>query len=369
MNIIPMSSSLAIALLTAFVFSHNPTTNSVVDESRPPLQPDSLFAKLWVYPDTPDSLLNFFASKEHEAQVCKIPPPWEKGEFGNIRGMGCDAANNLYVWDDGYSALSKFSPSGQLLFRRRINDTINGVTISAVRGAFAIAPTGETCVGDFASKTLTLLDPNGNVISNFKVGMRPATIVFGKDASVFVAGFEMFYSGPIVHHYSRNGILLARFCERDKLSKLVMMTGNAGRLATDPQGDVYYSFFYPYKIVKFSPSGDSLACLSHLSDEFKPPFSDSLIVSWTSCVRGVIVLPNSLLLSVVFASQKEWSLDIFDPTGSWLRRLPLSTLPHHFNFRYWAADQQGNLYFDMFDNVKNVIIKYKLALPALAQRN
>jgi hypothetical protein len=369
MNIIPMSSSLIIALLAAFTFCHNPTMDSAIHPSQPWLQPDSLFVRLWVYPDMPDSLLNFVSTEEHEARVCKMPPPWEKDEFGNIRGMGCDAANNLYVWDDGYPALCKFSPSGQLLLRRRINDTINGVTISHVSGAFAVAPNGESCVGDLSSKTLTLLDPNGNVMSNFKIGMLPATIVFGKDASLFVAGFEMFYSGPIVHHYSRTGKLLAQFCERDKLSKLVMMTGNAGRLAADAQGNVYYSFFYPYKIVKFSPSGDSLACLSHLADELKPPSREGPTVSWKSGVRGLTVLPKSFLLSVVYTAQNQWSIDVFNSDGSWVRRLPSSALPHHFNFRYWATDQEGNIYFDIINNDKNFIVKYGVSLSALTHHH
>ena len=94
-----------------------------------------------------------------------------------------------------------------------------------------------------------------------------------------------------------------------------MMTGNSGRLSTDIDGSIYYSFFYPYKIA--------------------------------------IILDKD---------KQNWGIDFYDPQGNWLNYISKndSNFPNKFSFRYWTTDSKGNIYFDIFTKTEPVVVKYSI---------
>lgn len=326
-----------------------------------------LFTKLWTYPNLPDSLLNFNADEKHIAQVCQILPPDSIQTFGNIRGLGCDKDDNLYIWDDGYLALWKFSSDGKKIWRKKYSKGNEEGSFNSVKGAFAVSQNGKICVGDFQTKSLTVFDSNGNIINKFNLDMFPASITFGNDESVYVAGFEMSYKGPLIHHYSITGEFFGSFCERDESSKLVMMTGNSGRLISDVNGNIYYSFFYPYRIEKYSSDGKLLNKINRNIENFKAPSREEMMINWTSGLRGIITLPNDMLAINVVINNDEnnWGIDIFDSEGNWLKNIPHEEMPNKFMARYWAIDLKNNIYFDIFTKTEPVIIKYKFNLEKI----
>lgn len=185
--------------------------------------------------------------------MCTIMHPESLGYFGWIRGLGCDSLGNLFVWDDGYHALWKFSDTGKLIWKVKYDTTNPYIHIGDVKGAFAVARDGHVYVGDFSEQQIIILDPKGNVDKIFKIGFRPATLTFGNDGSIFVAGFGVFYEGPYIYKYSQTGQILGQFCSRDSLSMLYDYSGNAGRLVTDRDGNIYYGFNSPYKVSKIFP--------------------------------------------------------------------------------------------------------------------
>lgn len=326
-----------------------------------------LFTKQWSYPALPDSLLNYNADEQHIQQVCQVLPPDSLRTFGNIRGMGCDKNDNLYIWDDGYLALWKFSSNGEKIWRKKYSKGNEEECLNSVKGAFAVSQNGKICVGDFQTKSLTILDNDGNFMNKFKVNMLPATITFGNDESVYVAGFEMSYKGPLIHHYSNTGEFLGSFCERDDSSKLVMMTGNSGRLSSDTNGNIYYSFFYPYRIRKYTQDGRLLNEINRDIENFKAPSREGMMVKWTSGLRGIMTLPNDMLGTNVVYNQdeKNWVIDIFDSEGNWLKSIPHGELPNRFMARYWAVDSKNNIYFDIFAKTEPVVVKYKFNLDKI----
>ena len=343
-------------LLIPFLFGCSSNQNESSVETL------ALLTKEWAYPDLPDSLLNYYADNTHIAQVCQVLPPDSLQTFGNIRGMGCDKYDNLFIWDDGYLALWKFSSNGEKIWRKKFNKGNEEGAFNSVKGAFAVSRNGQICIGDFQTKSLTILDSDGNYKNKFNVGMFPATITFGKDESIYVAGFEMSYKGPLIHHYSDTGEFLSSFCERDESSKLVMMTGNSGRLITDIDGNIYYSFFYPYKIEKYSPEGKFIKTLKREIDNFQSPYREEMMVKWTSGLRGITTFPSNLIgVAVVLDNDKQnWGIDFFNTEGEWLKYFSNNEndFPNKFRFRYWIADSKGNIYFDIFTKTEPVVVKY-----------
>ncbi len=318
------------------------------------------FMKAWKYPAIENPYKKQAPVVVEEVNACTILPPESLLYIGWVRGLGCDSNGNLYIWDDGYTALWKLSPSGTVLWKNKYDSVHSNAQIRGVRGAFAVSPGGQVCIGDFPSQRLILLDSSGTITSNFKIAIKPAAVTFGKDGSLFVSGFGFMYQGPYVLEYSAQGVLMRRFCERDSLSRLADWSGNSGKLATDSDGNVYYSFFYPYRIMKFSPNGDLVKTITRTVAELKPPSQVGGVMIAKTGIRGLLTLPDNTLAVQVFLDKTIWRYDIFSTNGEWLRQVSWSELPDEFWFRYWAADPRGNVYFDMSSKEWQEVVKYKI---------
>lgn len=180
----------------------------------------NIFTKAWVYPDIPESKIKNDLIETARAAVCQALPSDSLRVFGNIRGMGFDKNDNLYVWDDGYQALWKFLSDGKKSWRKKYEkDGKAEGTFINVGPAFAVAEDGQICLGDKGNRTISLLDSSGKFIRRFKVEMMPAAITFGKDGSVYVTGFGFTYKGDLVQHFSSGGEFLGAFCKREADSK------------------------------------------------------------------------------------------------------------------------------------------------------
>jgi hypothetical protein len=140
-----------------------------------------------------------FDSKEKQVSVIGVPPPpatTDKATHPSIAfGEDCDidAQGNLYVADRGYNLVNVFSPAGALLRSIQFNSPTS----------LAALPEGEVAVT--ASRGLhlvTVFGPTGRVVREFG------------DAE--------------------------QISERADLNRFVSI----GRLASDPEGHIYYGYTY-----------------------------------------------------------------------------------------------------------------------------
>jgi hypothetical protein len=320
------------------------------------------FIEEWIFPNIPDSLIKPLTLETGIKNTCSLLLLDSIRAFGNIRGMSCDENDNLYVWDDGYLALWKFSCHGEKLWRKKFEKGNNDGEFNNVGPAFAVSRKGKICLGDKGNKTITILASNGNFIKRFKVDMWPATITFGKDESIYIAGFPMSYQGNLVQHYDIDGIFINSFCERKNMTREVMFSGNSGRLSTDEEGNIYYAYFYPYQIEKYSKTGKLLNIIESNEDEFIAPRMENGMIASPSGLKGLINIPKNYLAVVVYENinSGNWRIDFYHSDKIIKKLFSDKVLPINFSYRYSAVDSKGNLYFDLFAKPEPVIIKYKI---------
>jgi len=320
-----------------------------------------MFTKIWKYPaiENPYKAGKASPITVEEVTACTIVPPESLGYLGWVRGLGCDSLGNLYIWDDAYTAVWKFSSTGKLLWRNKYDSSHSIAQIHAVRGAFAVSASGEVCIGDFPTQRLIVLDDAGNVVHNFKIAIKPGTVTFGQDGSLYVAGFGFMYQGPYIYRYSAKGELIRQFCDRDSLSRLGDWSGNTGRLATDRHGNIYYGFYYPYRVVKFSSEGDSIMSISRSVPQLEPPKQIGGVIRSKAGLRGLLILPDETIVVELFTDSTVWGFDLYSPRGEWLKYISGVELPDKIWYRYWAMDPQYNFYFDIPSKEWQEVVKYK----------
>lgn len=324
-----------------------------------------IFSKEWAYPEIQESpakknLINV------KAPTCQIPPEGTR-EFGSIDGLGLDKNDNLYVWDNGYNALFKFSPDGKKLWRKKYEkDGKAEGTFGNVGLAFTVSESGQIALGDKSGRTISLLDSSGKFIRRFKVDMLPGAITFGKDGDIYVTGFGFSYKGDLVQHYSSAGHFINAFCKRENDSKAIDWSGNSGRLSTDKDGNIYFSHFYPYRIEKFSKDGILLKKIEQNRENFIAPIivnnSGAKMVECPSGLRSISFIPQGYLSVAVFYNQREgkWNMDLFDLDGNLKAAISQSSYPVPFYCRCSASDSKGNLYYDVDAGIEPAIIKYSV---------
>jgi len=321
----------------------------------------NIFTQEWVYPNLPDSTIKpeIFGKTVNYNNTVLLPDSLRT--FGIIGGMGCDKNNNLYVWDDKFVTLWKFSPDGKKLWSKKFKKESKEGSYNMVGPAFAVSKEGKICLGDRITKTLNILDDSGHFINKFKLDMMPAAITFGNDGTIYVVGFEMSYKGNLIHHYTESGKFIGSFCKRIS-SDAIKYSGNSGRLGTDKEGNIYYAHFYPYEIDKFSKDGILLKSFKREVKNFNPPEREGMIARWTSGIRGLINLNNNYTAVVVCLDVKknDWGIDFYDTQGNWKGFISNKDLPMYFYYRYSTSDSKGNVYFDINAKPEPVIVKYKV---------
>ena len=214
------------------------------------------------------------------------------------------------------------------------------------------------------NKRITILDSNGNFVSEFPINMWPASITFGNDGSLFIVGFPMSYKDNLIQHYSLDGKFINSFCKRGNMSREVMFSGNAGRLSTDSKGDIFYMEFYPYQIEEYTPDGKLLNTITDSDNEFIAPKFNNGMVDWTSGLRGVMNFNDNRWGVIVYLNKNtgKWRLDLYDSNKRIEKLNSDKDFPLHFSYRCSAVDSKGNLYFDIYTQNEPLIVKYKLAL-------
>ncbi|MCX6151163.1 MAG: hypothetical protein NTX22_11605 [Ignavibacteriales bacterium] len=322
-----------------------------------PSKSGNIFSTEWIYPKLPDTLSGSFSNEKNQTKSCTILPPDSLRTFGNIRGMGCDKNNYLYIWDDGYQALWKFTSNGEKVWRKKFLKGNNENEFMNVGPAFAVSKDGKICLGDKSNRTLSILDNNGNFEGRFPVKMMPASITFGGNGSIYLVGFPMSYKGNLIHHYSVTGEFLGSFCERKDTAKAILFSGNCGRLETDDEGNILYSHLYRYKIDGFSKDGNLLNTFGKNIDELLIPG-----------IRGITLLNKDYLFVFVFGEEeKKWNIDFYNKSEQ-THSFPSETITSpKFQYRYSAADSNNNIYFDISDYTEPVVVKYKVNFAELTK--
>lgn len=258
--------------------------------------------------------------------------------FGVVSDIKADVRGNIYVADAGLFCIRKFTSLGTFVCTFGFgNGREPGQFMRLMK--IAINAKGEVFATDSTLRRITVFDSTGNVINTIQVPMKPAQVIVNGKNDIYVVGNPISYSGPLIHKYRSDGSLLETFCKRDGIPALALKSGNFGWLASDRDGNIYYTVPFPYEIRKFSSDGELLAKFTRPVPFFakpivvpadKPPAKKVWMASGT---MDLLILPDGKLMHLIYKRdrkrpnmQPELYFDVFSPLGDWLLSLPIQSL-------------------------------------------
>lgn len=263
--------------------------------------------------------------------------------FSNVRDVAVDKSRNIYALDAGNQRIQKYDMSGKYLMTIGRGQG-RGPGQFLAPNQLELIDSGDLYVSDPLSNRVTIFSENGDYRHSFALKERPAQMNVTKDGIIFIEAFAMFSNAGLISQFNTDGRLIRTFGEKPERS--VVMTGNSGRLALNDEGDLYYSYHYPYKICKFNKDGKLLKTFSReVSSLFEPPLPptrrDGKIIGGISQSGsiGLVVLPDGQLLNVIFTTDKREFVDLFDKDGR-----HLVTVEKPFEGRILSADKYWQIY-------------------------
>jgi hypothetical protein len=330
---------------------------------------DKVFTQKWIYPNITKRVHKIPIMDLSGKNKCLVLPPDSLRVFGQVHGMGCDKNDNLYVWDQGYAAISKFTPDGKKIWRIKLK--IDDKEYGGIGGVFAVSENGQVCLGNMETRMITVLDSSGQIIHKFKVNMDPAAITFGVDRTLYIEGFIWTYTGKIIHHYTQEGVFLDSFGNRTADSTIFAVGANGGHLRTDTLGKIYHTNPYPYRVDVFSHDGKLLNQIQRMDKRFEKPKFKNARISFKFGLRGIDLINNMIaVFAWIDRIKNDWEMDLYNADGKLLQTIPSTYFPHKlFRYEKSASDSKGNLY--LYINPEEsipsidadpVIVKYHLNL-------
>ncbi|MDP2209905.1 MAG: hypothetical protein Q8K98_14205 [Bacteroidota bacterium] len=297
----------------------------------------------------------------------------EEEMLGLITSFTLDQVQNLYVADDAFKVIKKFSKEGILTRTYGYRAGKGPGEVSNIHNIY-VDTTGNVYVIDKINQNINVYDSLNHLITTFKLHFLPAQIIAVRPLIVDVMGFPFSYDGDLIRRYNLFNVYSDKpemtYCERPtgQNAKMSMMSGNSGRLVKSSEGNIYYSFFYPYIIQKFSEEGKLLSIINGTRSLNAPFFDPSVgIFKASSGVREVAILPGDILLLLVDierGNEVEQYFDFIDgKNGEYLGSVLCKDLGLE-QVRFIRSDIEGNIYMDKMDPYPH-ILKYKLFLELL----
>jgi len=174
-----------------------------------------------------------------------------------------------------------------------------------------------------------------------------------------------------VYKHDRSGKLLMKFGRPADahIAARVEASGNGGKMCLLPDGNLVYSFHYPYDTRVYSPAGALLQKISRQNKRYRPPQENktfNCFESQSGCV-AVGALPDGKIVNLLFVAGEgekggmDYLLDIFSQNGEWLATLPLGRF-HLDNVRALASDKEGALYFasnEPYPHVRKFMLRFR----------
>lgn len=302
----------------------------------------------------------------------KLIPTQEYGNptnddiLGMITDFFIDHELNLYVADDAFKVIRKYSVNGKAIRKFGFGAGKGPGEFSNIQ-SLHVDSLLNIYVVDKINSNITIFDSTNNLLYTRKLLYMPAQLCVSEPMNVDILGFPFTYKGDLIHRYnfSVGDSVVITYAQRpnEKRYELGFLSGNSGRLVKDQAGFIYYSYFYPYVIKKFSPNGQ---LVNLIEDEMNLPApfrsSGTNIIESPAGIKELAVLPNNKLLVLFVEKNGEELIQSFhlwdSENGEFLGAIPCKDLGLNF-VRFIRSDNEGNIYLDFIDPYPH-IVKYKL---------
>ena len=293
----------------------------------------------------------------------------ERYSFANILDIAVSNHGNIIIIDSRTVRVLKYSKSGKFLcyigkgkgegpgeFRRPWIVTVDNKE--------------NIYIADHGSSLVLIFNDRGDYIKSFRTLYNPQSIAADSKGNVYLGYWSSRHGGAFIYKYDNNGKLLAKFCSPNnaKIAAVVEETGNSGALSLTPDGNLVYSFHYPYDTRIYSTDGKLHRRFARENKSYEPPKWNkqcNCMESRSGC-RAVKVMPDGKIVNLIFTmnrhnkDQYDYFFDIFNPDGDWLVSIPAS----HFKInlmRTFAFDNEGYIYiiyYEPFPHLKKFLLRF-----------
>lgn len=284
--------------------------------------------------------------------------------FGIISDIKVDEQGSIYVLDSANYRILKFSSSG-VFIRSYGKGKGEGPGQFLRPKSIALDEKSNLYVADTNIFRITIFDNNGDIVKTMRTELMPAHLV-ARNNKLYLTFFFAENSYHIYMYNILSGELEKQFCQKNEWNHISSQAGESGELCADADGNLYYSYTYPYEIKKFSPEGKLLNRFSRKATFYKAPYKDQYGISTAeTAVTSLFSLPNGIIVNVIRhidsrAKKGIFFFDFFDKEGNWLKSIPATSINLDW-IRIVTSDNHGHIYLDCRDPFPH-IRKYKIEI-------
>lgn len=289
--------------------------------------------------------------------------------FGAITDIAIDTKGFIFILDSKNSRIQKYSPQGLFIQSIGKGRGAGPGELSRPRN-ISVNDEGDIFVADMDLLRITIFNSKGELLKTIKTIIQPIDMVTGKNNDVYVTGSFDMGRYKIYRYNIIDGKLNKVFCKEvnnKNDSILISNIGGTGRLAITKEGNVYFSFFYPYLIRKYSPEGNLINQFARKASFYKLPIVDNIgkIKDVLVGSHELAVLPGEKVIHVIkhidmINSKANLYFDFFDKTGNWLISFPSTIFEPDWSGKVLSVDWEGYLYMDFWEPFPHVR-KFSLA--------
>lgn len=298
-------------------------------------------------------------------EVQRIVSESASGEvfFATIHDIEIDSRGNIYLLDPINYRVVVFSEKGK--FMHFIGGMYGKGPGEFVQPrAMSIDTSGLLYIADSGTRRINVMNQSGLFMKSVNVNGIIADIIARNQNEVYFICFMD--AGPsLIHKINvQMGKTVHHFCEAYQITAQVAMTGDAGRLTMACNGQLIYSFAYPYCIRFFSAADKLVHEISASHDFFNPPKKDKrgAMVS-VGAIMAIAVTPDNKIVTAVKhrkfdSGEVECVLDFFDSAGRLLQSVPGKNIDLVLT-KSIAIDSKGYLYI-AYDGPMPHLRKFKI---------
>lgn len=310
---------------------------------------------------------------EREMSIGKPDDSESESMFGRIAGATVIPDGDIYVLDDGFRKIYRFSIAGESLgsFGRE------GQGPGEFAFPLAIASDAEGIIYVADLGRILVFDQEGNPIETFRHGLTGSpirSISVDGQGNIYVSSLDVFNQN-VVHKFDTDRKLVNSFCK-----SFAVGTDTDVRLEQFVAGghleivgsNLYYSQLYPYEIRVFSLEGNLEARIQRPNDFMEPPIFEQSNgqrkMGLPSSSARVRRLPNlGILNSVICTGAGEGNeravLDLFHKDGTLV-----ASMTRAERWILEAIDEQGRIYASIRGDVPS-IERYRVHLNVRDRHN
>lgn len=283
--------------------------------------------------------------------------------FASIADLEADRHGNVFVLDRGTFRVVRISDNDSA---RTVLEVLRGNESGelSMPNGLEVDRFGSMYISDQIGRNISIFDSKGAFVRRIPLREQPTQFAMGADA-FYVTSFWPEARQGVISRFSMDGLLELNFLKKPDEWVRIARSGSSESIAVGPDSSLYYSYPYPYRIVRFGREGQTL----HVARGHPRFPEDALPVDTTAQVRvgsrGLAIGPGGIVMNLVMDDGETRFMDVFSQDLRFVRRVHAADF-RLYEFRHIAVSSDGYLYLSVREPAH--VRKYAVDWERLASR-